>query len=168
MLPIVLDPAAIVVGLVGQGGGLMRRLDLLERSGVQPRVFDGNTPCNDVLTGLSVLFVAGLEEGSSRELAAAARALGVLVNVEDQPALCDFHVPASVHRGDLLLTVSTRGQSPALARLLREKLDREFGPEWSERVEELARKRLDWRGAGADPSSVSDHTLEFVTAKGWL
>ena len=35
-------------------------------------------------------------------------------------------VPARIERGDLLITVSTGGKSPALARLLRERLEQEF------------------------------------------
>ena len=117
---------------------------------------------------LSVLFVAGLDPETSRQLAETARAAGVLVNVEDQPDLCDFHVPASVRRGDLLLTVSTGGQSPGLARLLREELEERFGPEWSARVEELARSRSAWRQSGIDPGSVSARTRALVREKGWL
>ena len=61
---------------------------------------------------LQLLFVAGLPEGEARHLAGRARALGVLVNVEDVLPLCDFHVPAMVRRGDLLLTASTGGAVP--------------------------------------------------------
>ena len=50
----------------------------------------------------------------SAALAGRARAQGILVNVEDEPLLCDFHVPATVRRGDLLLTVSSAGRSPGL------------------------------------------------------
>ena len=52
----------------------------------------------------------------------------MLVNVEDRPALCDFHSVAEVRRGDLLLTVSTGGASPGLAARIRARLAAEFGP----------------------------------------
>src|ERR1700760_993665 len=80
---------------------------------------------------------AGLPEGEARLLATRARAQGVLVNVEDVLPLCDFHVPAVVRRGDLLLTASTGGQVPGLARALRERLAAQFGPEWTGRVKEV-------------------------------
>jgi precorrin-2 dehydrogenase/sirohydrochlorin ferrochelatase len=169
MLPIVIDPASVRIGVVGTGAGLKRRLDLVSRAGVeQPSVFDGVIPNESDLTQLTILFAAGLDAERSRRLAAAAKAAGVLINVEDQPQLCDFHVPASVRRGDLLLTVSTGGRSPGLARLLREKIEQRFGPEWTGRIEEIARERSNWRARGADTASVAEQTRAFVKAKGWL
>jgi len=169
MLPIVLSPTAVRIGVAGRGDGLKRRLVLLEEAGAEKVVvLDQSTPTGDQLSQLSVLFVAGLDSDQSREFAAAARAAHVLVNVEDQPDLCDFHVPASLRRGDLLFTVSTGGQSPGLSRLLREELERRFGPEWSERTDEIARWRSDWRAAGIDPGSVSERTRDLVKSRGWL
>jgi len=168
-LPIVLDPTAIRIGVAGTGDGVKRRLELVSSAGVHNlTVFDRRIPTREELAGLSVLFVAGLDAGTSRELAAAARSAGVLVNVEDQTELCDFHVPASVRRGDLLFTVSTGGQSPGLSKLLREELEHHFGPEWSDRLDEIARSRTGWRSAGVDPGGVSERTRALVKAKGWL
>jgi len=78
-----------------------------------------------------------------------AREQGILVNVEDVPELCDFHVPATIRRGDLLLTVSTGGKAPGLAKLIREWLEKKLGLEWSDRLHELAQARARWRGEGA-------------------
>lgn len=64
-----------------------------------------------------------------------------LVNVVDAPEIGNFNVPAKVARGDLLLTVSTGGRSPALARRLREKLAEEYGPEYGLYLELLAKAR---------------------------
>lgn len=169
MLPIVLNPTATRIGVAGRGEGLKRRLDLVSRAGVeQIAIFSDRAPRAEELAGLTVLFVAGLDATQSRELAFAARSSGTLVNVEDQPDLCDFHVPASVRRGELLFTVSTGGQSPALSRLLREELERHFGPEWGERMDEIARSRSDWRAAGIDPDGVSERTRALVKSRGWL
>ena len=169
MLPIVLDLTATRIGVAGGGEGLKRRLELVSGAGVQHlTVFDRRMPTKEELAQLSVLFVAGLEADAARELALAARSAGVLVNVEDQTELCDFHVPASVRRGDLLFTVSTGGQSPGLSRLLREELEHHFGPEWRDRMDEIAQSRTTWRTAGIDPAGVSERTRALVKAKGWL
>lgn len=66
---------------------------------------------------------------------------GILVNSADDPAACSFQVPARVRRGNFLLTVSTGGGSPALAAKLRRELAEEYGEEYQQFVELLARIR---------------------------
>jgi precorrin-2 dehydrogenase/sirohydrochlorin ferrochelatase len=88
--------------------------------------------------------------------------------VEDVLPLCDFHVPAIVRRGDLLLTASTGGQVPGLARALRESLADQFGPEWSVRLKELGMARAKWRSEGLTPGEVSQHVRELIVRMGWL
>jgi uroporphyrin-III C-methyltransferase/precorrin-2 dehydrogenase/sirohydrochlorin ferrochelatase len=53
-----------------------------------------------------------------------ARAAGVPVNVADQPELCDFVMPAIIRRGDVAIGISTGAAAPALARLIRERIER--------------------------------------------
>lgn len=69
-------------------------------------------------------------EKVNRAVADAAEEAGVFVNVVDVQPLCSFIVPASVRRGELILAVSTSGASPAAARRLRQRLEKEFGPQW--------------------------------------
>ncbi|HEX3031194.1 MAG TPA: bifunctional precorrin-2 dehydrogenase/sirohydrochlorin ferrochelatase [Bacillota bacterium] len=57
---------------------------------------------------------------------------GVLVNVADDPEKSSFIVPAVVRRGPLAIAVSTDGNSPYLARKIRQHLEEEFGPEYEE------------------------------------
>jgi precorrin-2 dehydrogenase / sirohydrochlorin ferrochelatase len=161
VLPLAIDPRTVRVGLIGAGEGLARRRAFLAESGVE-------APEPGLSDGLRVLFVAGLDRERSAALAAQAWAKGVLVNVEDVPELCDFHVPAVVRRGDLALTVSTNGRAPGLSRLLREWLARVFGPEWTGRLDEVARARENWRAAGLAPSDVSERTRDLVARQGWL
>ena len=52
-------------------------------------------------------------------------AAGVLVNSADDPPRCDFTLPAVVRHGDLTLTVSTGGRSPAVAAWVRRRLESE-------------------------------------------
>jgi precorrin-2 dehydrogenase/sirohydrochlorin ferrochelatase len=97
-----------------------------------------------------------------------ARRIGVLVNVEDITRLCDVHVPAIVRRGDLTLTVSTRGAAPGLAARIRRDLAERYGPEWEQRVAEVAALRADLRGRGLPPDRVASAIAAFVSARGWL
>ncbi len=59
-----------------------------------------------------------------------ASALRIPVNAVDDPVHCTFIVPAVISRGDILIAVSTGGRSPALAKALRQKLEREIGSEY--------------------------------------
>jgi precorrin-2 dehydrogenase / sirohydrochlorin ferrochelatase len=92
----------------------------------------------------------------------------VLVNVEDVTEGCDFHTPALVRRGDLLLTVSTAGRSPGLAARVRARLEAEYGPEWDERLGELARKRAAWRRRPRALEELAALTDAVINGKGWL
>lgn len=66
------------------------------------------------------------------EVAKEARRRRILVDVTDAPDVSDFATPAVLERGDLLVTVSTSGASPALARRIIEQLEPLFGEEYGE------------------------------------
>lgn len=167
MLPLVLNPTNLKTALVGRGPERDRRAALLAEAGVEVRLLP-EPVSDDLLASLQVLFVAGIPEGEARDLATRARAQGVLVNVEDVLPLCDFHVPAIVRRGDLLLTASTGGQVPGLARALRETLADQFGPEWTSRLKDLGQARAKWRSQGLSPREVSQNVRDMIARMGWL
>ena len=167
MLPIILDPPKLKIGLVGRGETLARRAALLAEAAVAAQFLSPDVS-DEVLAPLHLLFIAGLPEGEARLLTGRARSWGVLVNVEDNLSLCDFHVPAIVRQGDLLLTVSTGGKSPALARSVRGHLAENFGPEWRERIDILGKARAKLRSQGLPPASVSEKVRGLVAENGWL
>jgi siroheme synthase (precorrin-2 oxidase/ferrochelatase) len=67
-----------------------------------------------------------------------------------------------------LLTASTGGQVPGLARALRETLADQFGPEWTTRLKELGLARAKWRSDGLSPSQVSQNVRDLIARMGWL
>lgn len=69
------------------------------------------------------------------------RRRGVLCNVVDDPAHCDFYYPAVVRRGAFQIAISTDGRSPALAQRVRKELEREFGPLYKAWIEDLGKVR---------------------------
>lgn len=164
MLPVIFDPTKLRVGLAGEGAGLARRRTMLKEAGVDP--VDVTADEETALEGLHCLYIAGLDPESARRLAERARTRGVAVNVEDEPALCDFHVPAIVRRGDLLLTVSSAGRAPGLTSAIREWLAARFGGEWAFRLDEVARRRNRWRAESVPSAEISARTRAI--ASGWL
>jgi precorrin-2 dehydrogenase/sirohydrochlorin ferrochelatase len=70
-------------------------------------------------------------EGVNEKIGKDAAERGVLCNIVDRPAACSFVLPAIVRQGDLLIAISTSNKSPALARRIRQTLEKEFGPEYA-------------------------------------
>jgi len=68
----------------------------------------------------------------NREIHSEAERLGILCNIADRPEDCNFILPAIVNRGDLIIAISTSGQSPAFAKKMRKDLEKEFGTEYAE------------------------------------
>jgi siroheme synthase-like protein len=104
------------------------------------------------LSGHSVVFVATDDGRVNAAVARDARAAGLLINAADDPAHCDFILPAVVRRGDLTVAVSTGGASPALARTVCDEivafLDRDDYAALA-RVAADARRALRQRGRAA-------------------
>lgn len=62
----------------------------------------------------------------NRQVARDGEAANVFVNSADDPSNCTFILPSVVTRGDLQISVSTNGRSPALARWARRHLESVF------------------------------------------
>jgi precorrin-2 dehydrogenase/sirohydrochlorin ferrochelatase len=135
------------------------------------------------LTGMRCLVVGGGEVGlrkiqgllpcsptrvfactSSREVTALGGAVcrqrGVLCNMTDAPEAGSFVLPASVTRGDLTITVSTGGASPALSRVIRQDLEARYGEEY----EALTRLLAGIRAALLDLGRPSGENREVFRA----
>ena len=98
--------------------------------------------------GYRLVLTAVDDSGVAAQIAAEATAAGLWVNAADDPDNCTFIVPARVRRGDLLVTVSTGGRSPALSSWLRRRLEEEFGEGWADVVEAAGQVRDRAKGAG--------------------
>jgi precorrin-2 dehydrogenase/sirohydrochlorin ferrochelatase len=96
------------------------------------------------LQGMFLVIGATDDEELNRRISADAERLNLLCNIADRPEKCNFILPAVVQRGDLVITVSTSGQSPALSKKLRQDLQAQFGNEYALLLDLLGaiRKRL--------------------------
>ncbi|GAB63923.1 MAG: bifunctional precorrin-2 dehydrogenase/sirohydrochlorin ferrochelatase [Candidatus Jettenia sp.] len=81
------------------------------------------------------------DEEVNKKIYSDAMEKGILVNVVDKPEFCSFIVPSSMVRGDLRISISTGGASPALARNIREYLEKQFGKEYDEFTKLLSEMR---------------------------
>ena len=93
------------------------------------------------LDGMFLVVAATNSPKVHRAIYRAARARKVLCNIVDVPPLCDFYYPAVVKRGNLQIAISTSGQSPALAKKIRQELERQYGPGYEQWVAELGETR---------------------------
>jgi precorrin-2 dehydrogenase/sirohydrochlorin ferrochelatase len=165
LLPVVFNEIAVKVGLAGAGEALERRRTALTEAGVVPV----EIPVHGApLAGFRLLYIAGASRSDAAALAKRAHEAGIFVNAEDMPELCDFHAPATVRRGDLLLTISTGGRAPGLAKLIREWLSARLGSEWSRQLDTVSARRSKWREEGLAPQEVSQRLRNFVAERNWL
>lgn len=185
MFPIVLDLSRARVALVGNGNAILRRLAQLDADAARHVAIYAEAPLPELvrssgtrlhrrlpsagdLAGVQIVFAADLAADRLAALSETARAVGALVNVEDRPALSSFHSPALLRRGDLLIAVSTNGQSPGLASRVKRFLEGLFGAEWQGRLDGLAALRHGWREAGAGGPEIARWTDEWIDRHHWL
>ena len=77
----------------------------------------------DALERAWLVVAATSDQALNREVATLAERRRIFVNVVDDAALCSFHVPAVIDRAPLTIAISSGGDAPMLARLLRERLE---------------------------------------------
>jgi len=142
-LPVFLDLASGTLVLVGSGEPALNKLRLLDAAGARVHwfpvdnllraqaiaagrgeriVIDANDPRSADLSDV-IAIVSAAGRPLDDEIAAAARAARIPINVVDRPELSTFIVPAIVDRGDVVVAVGTGGAAPVLARRLRERIE---------------------------------------------
>jgi len=78
-----------------------------------------------------IAIAATNDSNTNLEVVKEARRKAVLVNVVDDPESSDFIAPSYMRRGDVAIAISTGGRSPALARKIRTRLEKDFGGEYA-------------------------------------
>jgi precorrin-2 dehydrogenase / sirohydrochlorin ferrochelatase len=89
------------------------------------------------LTGAFMVICATDQTDINHQVWQEASANQQLVNVVDDTPRCNFIAPAILRKGDLNIAISTGGKAPALAVRLKERLQKEIGPQY-ERFLELS------------------------------
>lgn len=168
--PICLDVRDRTCLVVGGGAVGTRKTETLLRAGarvvvVSPAATDRLSALGDEgrirlhrrlygagdLVDVFLVFATTDDPDLNRRISADARRRNVLCNIADQPGQGQFVLPSVVARGDLLISISTSGKSPALARRIRRRLETEFGPEYARVVNLLGVLRRRLLAQGHDP-----------------
>jgi siroheme synthase-like protein len=91
------------------------------------------------------LAVAAATPEVNREVADAAEVRGIFVNAVDDKGSASAYLGGVVRKGGVTVAVSTGGEAPALAGLLREALDAVLPDDLDQWVEAARRLRARWR-----------------------
>lgn len=99
-----------------------------------------------------LVFAATNDADTNRRIHQDGLAEKILVNAVDQPAECDFTIPARVVRGDLLIAISSGGRAPFLSKILRKYFEEKIPPQWEEIMLKLVtlREKMIQQGKGKD------------------
>lgn len=85
------------------------------------------------LEGFDFVITATGSRAQDEAIVAACKSRGIPVNAADDREECDFFLPGIIKRGDLVVSVSTSGKSPAYSKHLREQIE-DIIPENIEKV----------------------------------
>jgi uroporphyrin-III C-methyltransferase/precorrin-2 dehydrogenase/sirohydrochlorin ferrochelatase len=119
-LPLFHRLAGQPVVVLGHGEAAEAKRRLVVRAGAQ--VIEDLAEGID--KGARIAFIAHEDEAAANADAIRARCAGLLVNVVDRPALCDFTTPSIIDRAPVLIAVGTGGASAGMAKALRLRLER--------------------------------------------
>ena len=94
------------------------------------------------LNGATLVILATGDRKINSLISSYCRKKGILVNVVDSPARCNFILPSVISRGDLTISISTAGISPTLSKKIRQGLEKRFGGEYAAFLRIMKRMRL--------------------------
>lgn len=87
------------------------------------------------LEGVFLVISATDDQAVNQSVATLAAERGLLCNVVDQPALCNFITPSLVTRGRLQISVSSGGASPSLTQRVKREIAGLIGDEYAQLLE---------------------------------
>ena len=122
----------------------------------------------EFIEGASLIFAATDNSTVNAQVLADATQRGIPANSADAPETGNFITPASIRRGDLLLSIATGGNTPALSAQIVRDLEAQFGAEYAAYVELLGQKRDYVKEAAANPQTRKAALVALVDARAEL
>lgn len=125
-LPIAIDISNSKILIIGGGQSALKKIRILQRSGANievvaeniiDEVYASGVICRQKryeksdLIGYLMLYSCTNNETLDKQIAEDGREAGVLVNVHDNPALCQFVSPAIYRDGNISVAVSSNAEN---------------------------------------------------------
>ncbi|EED79560.1 predicted protein, partial [Postia placenta Mad-698-R] len=133
--------ADALVTLIAPHDGLhpltKRFIESSDRITYHDRTFAGPEDLVDV----DMVLTAIDDVETSRAICAMARALKIPINVADIPPSCDFYFGSQIRSGPLQIMISTNGQSPKLANIIRRRIENSLPEHAGEAIEKVGQLR---------------------------
>ncbi len=150
LFPIFLKPEKLQFLIVGGGNAASEKLRFLLKSSPIARVrlvarevseeiliLSASHPnvelvarkfANRDLDTVDISIIATDDKDLNESIRLESKLSGIVTNVADTPALCDFYLGSIVTKGDLKIAISTNGKSPTIAKRIRQVFE-EYLPE---------------------------------------
>ena len=125
-LPISIDISSSKILIIGGGQSALKKIRILQRSGANlevvaeniiDEVYETGVPCfrksyeSSDLNRYLMLYSCTNNETLDRQIAEDGKAAGVLVNIHDNPTLCQFVSPAIYQDGNISVAVSSNAEN---------------------------------------------------------
>lgn len=114
-----------------------------------------------------IILIAATDNPEINRLAAeSAREKKILANVVNSNG-GNFFVPSQIRRGELLLTISTGGNSPAFAKFLRKMLESDLDENFSAGLELISRYRREVKEILPESTARKNFWQQILTCEAW-
>lgn len=114
------------------------------------------------LQNIDVVFAATNQPQTNEKIRKEANEKKILINAVDDPENCDFYVPSIVRRGPLAIAISTQGECPGFARLVRKKIEKIIPAIYGDFVIFLGHLRRNVKNVCSDSKQRQSVTKEML------
>ena len=121
--PLCIDLSEKCVLCIGTGAQIQEKIEKLHPFGARIVVLETLTHEQLEYYLPELVIVGDMEFSEAEQISRLCREQNIPVNVVDIPELCSFFFPSLITKGDLTVSVSTGGRSPAAAAYMRREIE---------------------------------------------
>ena len=147
------------------GDRVLPQLKELVASSPSVQLFERKFEADD-LNDVELVVLATDDQALHQSICKMAKAKGLLVNVADTPALCDFYLGSIVKKGNLKIAISTNGKSPTMAKRIKQILNENLPDEIDGALDQMEKLRNTLKGDFAYKiKRMNEATADLVAGK---